>query len=242
VIRLNPLGHRARRLVARFARGEYLSLHLIIGFLASVIALFLFGMITDDVVHNEPITAIDHALAAWMRSHATPLGDQIAIAISFIGGASAMTPIAIIGAFVFAYRRAWIMLSGWIAAFAGGGVLDWLLKQIIRRPRPAGADLFIHDASFSFPSGHAMGSLIGFAMLAYALITFWPPAHRHRSLVVVAAVILVLLVGSSRIYLGVHYLSDVVAGFAAGIVWTTACVTGIEVASGRKHPLIEITE
>jgi undecaprenyl-diphosphatase len=105
-----------------------------------------------------------------------------------------------------------------------------MLKNMIRRPRPVGAERFLHGISFSYPSGHSMGSLIGFAMLAYVLFELWPLAHRHRVVVVIATVVLVLLVGWSRLYLGVHYLSDVIAGFAAGAVWVTACITGLELA------------
>jgi membrane-associated phospholipid phosphatase len=219
----------------RFVRGDYLGLHLTVGFLVSVCALLLFALITEDVVHHEPLTAIDLAFTAWMRSHATPLGDRLAIAVSFIGGPESMTFIAVVVALVLVYRRAWIVLTGWVAAFAGGSVLDWLLKRIIRRPRPVGADRFLHGDSFSFPSGHAMGSLIGFAMLAYVLVMFWPPARRHPVVVMSVAAVLFLLVGWSRLYLGVHYLSDVVAGFAAGTIWVTACIAAIEMARRRQR-------
>ena len=216
---------------ARFARGEYLGLHLTVGFLISASALWLFGSITEDVVHNEALTAVDLSFHTWMRAHATPLGDQIAIAISFIGGPLMMTIVALVVGMVLVRRGAWLLLSVWLAAFVVGGFLDWILKNMIRRPRPVGAERFLDGiSSFSYPSGHSMGSLIGFAMLAYVLFELWPPAHRHRVVVVTATITIVLLVGWSRLYLGVHYLSDVIAGFAAGAVWVTACITGLELA------------
>jgi len=214
-------------------RGEYLGLHLTIGLFVSIAALLLFGMLTEDVVHHESLTAVDLAFTSWIRAHSTPFGDRVAVVVSYAGGSEAMTIIGLVVAVALARRRAWIMFYGWIAAFAGGGVLDWLLKRIIRRPRPIGADRFLNGFSFSFPSGHSMGSLIGFGMFAYVLITFWPPARRYPGVVVLAAVVLFLLVGWSRLYLGVHYLSDVIAGFAGGIVWLSACVTGIEFAARR---------
>jgi membrane-associated phospholipid phosphatase len=72
-------------------------------------------------------------------------------------------------------------------------------------------------------------------MLAYLLVELWPPAQRHRTVVVITTVVLVLLVGWSRLYLGVHYLSDVIAGFAAGAVWVTACITGLELAARPRQ-------
>jgi len=215
---------------ARFARGEYLGLHLTVGFLISASALWLFGSITEDVVHHEALTAVDLSFNTWMRAHATPLGDHVAIAISFIGGPMAMTIIALVVGMMLVRRSAWLTLSVWLAAFVVGAFLDWMLKSMIRRPRPVGAERFIHGVSFSYPSGHSMGSLIGFAMLAYLLVELWPPARRHRTVVVITTIALVLLVGWSRLYLGVHYLSDVIAGFAAGAVWVTACITGLELA------------
>ena len=219
---------------ARFARGEYLGLHLTVGFLVSVGALMLFGAVTEDVVNHEPLTAVDLQLLSWIRSHATATGDQIAMGISTAGGPTAMAIMAIVVAIVLASRRWWITLAAWIAALAGGGALDWLLKVIIRRPRPAGAEQFLSAYSFSFPSGHSMGSLVGLGMLAYVLIAFWLPARRHRTLVATFAFGGVLLIGASRMYLGVHYLSDVIAGFAAGGVWLAACVTGVEIALRQR--------
>jgi membrane-associated phospholipid phosphatase len=220
---------------ARFARGQYLGLHLTLGFLISASALWLFGSITEDVVHKEAITTVDLSLNTWMRAHATPLGDQIALTVSFLGGPLMMTIIALVVGMVLVRRGAWLMLWVWLAAFGVGAFLDWILKNMIRRPRPVGAERFLDDSSFSYPSGHSMGSLIGFAMLAYVLFELWPPAHRHRAIVVITTIALVLLVGWSRLYLGVHYLSDVIAGFAAGAVWVTACITGLEIAVRPKE-------
>ncbi|HKO15282.1 MAG TPA: bifunctional DedA family/phosphatase PAP2 family protein [Gemmatimonadaceae bacterium] len=220
--------------VARFSSGEYLGLHLTIGFVASVAALWLFGGVTEDVIHHDPLTAIDVQLATWMRAHATPAGDHAGLVVSAIGSPVAMSVLALTVLIVLARRRWWIVLSGWVAAFVGGGALDWALKRVIQRPRPPGAAEFLYATSFSFPSGHTLGSLIGFGMLAYLLIAFWPPARRHGIAVLAGTLVLVLLIGLSRLYLGVHYLSDVIGGYAAGGVWLSACITGIEIALRQR--------
>ncbi|HEV8449555.1 MAG TPA: phosphatase PAP2 family protein [Gemmatimonadaceae bacterium] len=222
-------------IAARFARGEYLGLHLTVGFLITVGALLLFGSITRQVVDDRSITAFDLTVHTWMRAHATPLGDRVALTISFIGGPITMTILALVVAMIAARMGAWLTLWVWLAAFIVGALLDWMLKNIIRRPRPIGAERFLHGVTFSYPSGHSMGSLIGLSMLAYVLIKLWPPARAHRVTVVAVAVILVLLVGWSRLYLGVHYLSDVIAGFAVGIVWVTVCMTGMELATRPRE-------
>lgn len=219
---------------ARFARGEYLGLHLTLGFVVSLAALWLFGAVTEDVVHHDPLTSLDLQAAAWLRAHAQPVGDRIALVVTSLGSPVAMAVLAVVVAAVLAYRRWWIVFVGWIAAFAGGGALDWALKRVIHRPRPTGAAAFLFGGSFSFPSGHAMGSLVGYGMLAYLLIAYWPWARRHQVAAMSFTFVLVLAIGLSRLYLGVHFLSDVIGGYAAGAVWLTACVTGIEIALRQR--------
>lgn len=220
--------------VARLARGEYLGLHLTVGIIVSLAALWLFGGVTEDVIHHDPLTAVDLQLASWFRRHATPLGDSVGVFFSTIGSPMGMAVLAITVAIVLVYRRCWISLAAWAAAFAGAGVLAYAIKVIIHRPRPDGATRFLRGASFSFPSGHALGSLVGFGMLAYLLVSSWPPARRHRVMVSIGAAMLVLAIGIARLYLVVHYLSDVIAGFAAGMVWLAACITAVEIALRQR--------
>jgi undecaprenyl-diphosphatase len=79
-----------------------------------------------------------------------------------------------------------------------------------------------------------MGALIGYGMLAYLLIAYWPWARRRHRGVMGFTFLLVLAIGLSRLYLGVHFLSDVIGGYAAGAVWLAACVTGIEIALRQR--------
>ena len=223
---------------ARFARGEYLGLHLTIGFIVSVGALWLFGGITEDVVHHDPLTVVDVQLAEWLRAHASPLGDRIATTISMLGSPGTMAAMALIVAVALTVKRRWVVLGGWIATFVGGAVLDWMLKRVIHRPRPPGALAFLQGDSFSFPSGHAMGSVLGYGMLAYLLIRFWTTRWKARTFVPTITTLLVLAIGLSRLHLGVHYFSDVIGGYAVGIVWLAACISGVEIALGQRglHP------
>ena len=216
--------------VARFTSGTFLGLHLTVGLLVSLAALWLFASITENVVHHDPLTLFDIALAHQFRTHATPLGDRLFYAITLLG-----TPIALGGlcaavAGTLAWRRHWLAFWGWIVAFGGGSVIDWTLKHVIRRPRPPYAEAYYVEHSFSFPSGHATMSLVAFGMLAYLLIAFWARGARVQVAVALLAVVLSALVGFSRLYLGVHYFSDVVGGYAAAMVWLAACASGVEIA------------
>jgi undecaprenyl-diphosphatase len=75
-----------------------------------------------------------------------------------------------------------------------------------------------------------MGSLIGYGMLAYVLVVLWIHPRRTQISVVLGAALLIGAIGLSRLYLGVHYFSDVVGGYAAGLLWLSACISGLEVA------------
>ena len=220
---------------ARFARGEYLGVHLTIGLVISIGALWLFGGVTEDVIHHDPLTELDIDIATWFRAHATPLLDRVGVGVSLLGAPATMAGVAVIVALVLIVRRRWIPLGGWVGVFVGGGILDWALKQVVHRPRPPGAAAFLNGTSFSFPSGHAMGSLFGYGMLAYLLVRFWATTRKVRITIIVVAVVLVVSIGLSRLYLGVHYFSDVIAGYAAGLVWLASCISGVEVALGRRQ-------
>ena len=224
----------ARWVTARVARSEYLGLHLTIGFVVSVAALWLFAGVTEDVLHKDPLTVFDLGLLTSIRAHATPLGDTIFQAVSIMGSPLAMAAVGAVGILLIVSRRDWMLLGGWAAAFAGAGLLSYILKVVIQRPRPAGAAAFLHGQSFSFPSGHALGSLVGYGMLAYVIGSMLGKGHRGRTPVALLFGTLVIMIGISRLYLGVHYFSDVVGGFAAGTLWLAACVSGLEVVRRKR--------
>lgn len=223
-----------RFVAARFAPGEYLGLHLTLGLLISLAALWLFGGITEDVIHHDPLTRFDLSVLQWFQRLGSPAGDRVAVVVSLVGSPVAMVVVALLGALLLAWRRLWLVFVGWVVAFGGGGVLDAALKLIVRRPRPPGATAFLHGMTFSFPSGHSMGSLIGYGMLAYVVTILWVRHRAGRIVVVAATAVLVLAIGTSRLYLGVHYFSDVVGGYAAGVLWLAACVSGVEVAREKR--------
>ena len=147
--------------------------------------------------------------------------------ITALGSIEAIALVSLVGAVVFGTWRRWLLFGPWVIAAGGSVVLILLLKVLFARPRPYFEQPLLLETYYSFPSGHAMEAVVLHGMLAYfavlALRTW-----RARAAVVFGTSLLVLLIGFSRRYLGVHYLGDVVAGFAAGGVWLSTCITATE--------------
>lgn len=214
----------------RVQRGEYLGLHLTVGFLISLTGLLLFLLIARQVVGQRELTKVDLAVYHWLRANATLLGYGTWSVVTALGGGASLFWLGTGMALLLAIRKRYLLLAGWATALLGGGVLDFALKQAFQRPRPENAMDFLTQISWSFPSGHSMGSLITYGMLAYVLGIEFIPNRDHRKWVIAGCAFMVIAIGVSRLYLGVHYLSDVLGGFAAGGLWLTACITGLEVA------------
>jgi membrane-associated phospholipid phosphatase len=213
---------------ARFAPDSYLGLHLTIGLLVTLAAMLGFGALADQVVDREELTEFDQQLAISL--HHNGAVDQIGIfkAITHFGDYRTLVCVGLAASLILLFNRRWLLLIGWVVALTGSGFLNVMLKALFHRGRPVFADPWLTEPGWSFPSGHAMGSLVAYGMLAYILIVaFRVPFPRT---IVTLSVGLVLVIGFSRIYLGVHFLSDVVAGYAAAMMWLAICISGCETA------------
>jgi membrane protein DedA with SNARE-associated domain/membrane-associated phospholipid phosphatase len=222
-----------RWLLRRLTPGQYLGLHLTIGLLAAAGGLWLFGGLAEDLLTGDPIVRFDRALDAYLHARATPPLTTFFLIITAFGSIEPLVLLGVVMAAFLAWGRRWVFLGSWLAAVAGSAVLNHLLKGLFARPRPHFEHPLLVETSYSFPSGHAMESFVVYGMLAYfavlALRTW-----ESRVGVVCGAALLVVLIGFSRMYLGVHYLSDVLAGYAAGAVWLSALITGVETIRRSK--------
>ena len=202
-------------LSGRYAQSQYLAFYLLIGFTVSLAVIAVFASITEGLVDSSPLTRFDVVVAARLRDSATPAALKVFAFISTLGGRGPMTLLLFAGGFLFAIRRRGLETVGWCAAFIGGSLLDAALRTVVRRSELPFADVVLLDWGTGLASGHALGVVVGYGMLAYLLCSFLKhPAA--RTLVLTLTVALVSAVTISRLFLGQHYVSDATAGVAAG--------------------------
>ena len=220
----------ARFVAARLDPKAYLGLHVTVSLGIAALALWLFGAVLEEVLDNATIVRFDVATLDWMAGHTSAMGLRIFTFITHLGDIPA---IAVVGAWVLWRQRHRLVLVCWLSAFFGGVLVNRLLKLLIHRSRPVRV---LHESTFSFPSGHTMAATIGYGMLAYVMATYWRPRRIKRRFLFLAAALIALAVGVSRIYLGMHFPTDVIGALAAGTAWVAICVTGTRIA--RETPAV----
>jgi undecaprenyl-diphosphatase len=210
-----------------------LSATLTAGLLGAAGALMLFSWLGREILTGvSPV--FDERIRAAVHGFASPRVTVIMRALSLYGGPTSLTIIGIVLALAFLYERWHRGAVLVVVTMAGAGLFDLLLKQSFGRARPAAFFDYPLPASHSFPSGHAFFAASFFGGLA-ALITGRVGGRVLRAVIWLVAGVLILLVGLSRVYLGVHYPSDVLAGYAAATVWVAAVAFGDRLVSHRRR-------
>jgi undecaprenyl-diphosphatase len=187
------------------------------GLLSALGALLFFAWIAEEMLEGD-IAQFDSAVTSVIHAHANAPLTAAMKALTMLGSSVVMTPLAILTLTVCYVRQEFHALKTLAATFGGALALEFLLKFSFHRPRPVPFFDLPTPASFSFPSGHA---LFSFCFFAGIVVLLSPRLARLGAKIAVwfVAIVLILGIGLSRIYLGVHYPSDVLAGYAAGIVW-----------------------
>ena len=221
-----------RLLAARLDPKSELGLRLTINVAVFALAIWAFSGLLDGVLDKEWLVRTDLAINAWFHVHATAAGLSAFNVITNAGTVGVWSVVAIV--------TVWLWLGGdrflsaaWLATNVGGAVVLWVLKTTVHRTRPQYAATYLHGHSYSFPSGHTMFSTICYTMLAFVVGTLAHWTSRRRAMLYVASTALVVLIAFSRLYLGVHYPSDVLGGMAAGIAWLAACIGALNVVRDR---------
>lgn len=185
-------------------------------FIGLLLPMWTFAELADEI-HGRGIIPFDEPLLHFARTLASEGFDRLFVFVSKIGFLHGVVPFDVALVLVLALRRHVREAAFAGFALAGSGLLNVAVKHVFARERPALWESIAPEATYSFPSGHAMGS----ATLACVLI-FLAWRTRWRWPVLMAAGTFALAVGLSRVYLGVHYPSDILAGWAAASTWTAA--------------------
>jgi membrane-associated phospholipid phosphatase len=192
----------------------------------ALLSLLVFALLTPNVLQQGPLIGFDNrtidALHAW-AAHAPPLLTGLMRFGSSLGFYGVLGPIAVFAILWIAQRR-WREFSMLLLTAVGGQVVFDIIAALIHRPRPHFGDAFEGLTANSFPSGHVTSSLLLFGLLLY----IYAPGIRSaagRALLILGGALLVAWIAFSRLYLGSHYPTDVIAGFALGLGWGTLTVS-----------------
>jgi undecaprenyl-diphosphatase len=196
---------------------EFISVSLLLGLAAAIGTIVFFGWLADEVLDGET-RQFDEVTRAAVHQFASPAMTTAMRGISFLGSGLFLT-IATVAVIIWFAQRKWGREAKLMAVtMAGASALNVTLKLAFKRTRPAPFFDLLPPASYSFPSGHALTSACFFGAFA-AILTARMKRRRPRILVWIVCTTMFLLIGLSRIYLGVHHTTDVIAGFAAALIW-----------------------
>ncbi|MFN2387109.1 MAG: phosphatase PAP2 family protein [Thermoanaerobaculia bacterium] len=217
---------------ARFTREGTVGLYLTLGFLACAVVVVLFGTLVRFVFHAEGYD-LDRSVTLAIRKFHAPGQDRVLRAITALGDVWVLAPAtAVVTAALFrkAHRVSALLFAG---SVLGGLLLNVLLKWTFGRPRPDLWPPLVTEHTFAFPSGHAAMATAfygGAAAVVFHLSS--RPGIRLASFLAAAATITAVAV--SRVYLGAHWLTDVVGGILLGVFWVSVCATGTEYFARRR--------
>ena len=223
------LRQRYRRELAfiarRFTPGAALGLSLTVGLVVIGLAGWAFGGILEDVLHKDELATRDSPVAAWLVGHRTGWLTGFMQVVTTLGSGRVVVVLLILATLVLTRKGYRWSTAVMLALVAGGtGVLVDSIKLLTTRTRPSIADLLTAAPGYAFPSGHSAMAAATYGAIAYLLagrLRRWG----HRVSVWAVAVLVIMLVGFSRLYLGAHWLTDVLGGFALGATWTALVIT-----------------
>ena len=200
--------------------------HLVAGLLTFTVMTLIVGELSEDIRNGEPITLVDVQFSAWLAANRSR---PLTTALWLITSLHSSWPVGIatfaMGAGLWLRRQKYWLAAVWVTVY-GGMLLNWMLKLIFQRARPSFAEPILTLTGYSFPSGHTMMATTLYGVVAAYLVSNSESTGR-RIVVMILAGIMIALVGFSRIYLGAHYLSDVLGAMAEGLAWLALCLPAV---------------
>jgi membrane-associated phospholipid phosphatase len=187
----------------------------------------------------DRISDVDHEIALWFHGHLTRPFIDLMLAWSDAGSPWWIAAITSIAVLILILRKHWYWLLAIVLTVPGGMLLHHLVQVLVHRHRPFRHSEFLDLGGYSFPSGHTMAATLLYGLLAVFAFLLWKGWH-WRILTILGAFLAVVLVGFSRIALGAHYLTDVLAAIAGGVAWLFLCVAAVERTRRRRLRELEV--
>jgi membrane-associated phospholipid phosphatase len=207
-----------------------------LGLFVCLLILAGLGWLCQEVWEREAFS-FDKAFMMWVHQWSSPLLDKFMIGATRLGDPEIVVSVILVNLVWFLVRGRRYTALMLIVACTGALALNVGLKLVFARPRPVLWPHLINEASYGFPSGHALGSLVLYGFLAYVFACWYP---RQSGWIYGIATGTVALIGLSRIYLGVHFPTDILAGYSVGILWLVFCInipeiSGASLTGGKER-------
>lgn len=212
----------------RAARSGFFESAVLVALLLIAGGIWAFVEVADEVIEGESLAFDEALLRAFRRPDdlSKPIGPawvlRIAEDLTALGGVAVITLVTVISTGYLALRKKWGAAALIVLSIGGGAIVSTLLKNWFDRPRPTAVAHLIEVHSLSFPSGHSMLSAVTYLTLG-SLLARTTADWRIKAYILALAVLLAGVIGTTRVFLGVHYPTDVLAGWCAGISWALLC-------------------
>ena len=203
----------------------------IVGLISCLLIIYVVAKISDDVLDREAF-AFDKTILLWIHSFANPALDPIMKLITSFNNPNFVSVVAGIALICLLWKRCYPEAKIFAIDCAGGVVLSYGLKSVFGKTRPDLWESAVKEVSFSYPSGHALGSTVLYGFLAYLFATRFP---QFAWLIYLLAACLVGAIGISRLYFGVHWPTDIIGGYGIGFLWLTFCITMLKLQKMKQQ-------
>ena len=206
------------------------------GLAVCLLLIWVLAKLSGETLERESF-AFDTSFLLWLHQFANPTLDNMMITVTQLGNPMIVIPVAIITLGILGWKRQKSPALMFAIACLGDAILNTGLKLVFTKPRPELWQRLIVETSYSYPSGHALGSMVLYGMIAYFLSQRYP---KFSSIIYVAAAGLILTICFSRLYLGVHWPTDIMAGLGIGFLWLVICITMLKLQSLREKSRTKI--
>jgi undecaprenyl-diphosphatase len=238
------LTYKLLRTAAGHANSFYATVGIVLvaGVVIAILGIIGFAML-GEWVKEGGTQATDVAILQWMRAQHTPTLTRLMTEVTYLGTGTVVLVIVGVSAMFLWHTEHKLSARMLLFAVAGSIVLNNALKLVFQRDRPSVFSWETHAVSLSFPSGHAMSATVCYGTVAYLVMRL--QKHRiSRVLTGLAAVTIILMICATRLYLGVHYPTDVIGGIICGIAWSAFCMAVLEasIVLGRRRAPLDVVD